>query len=166
MATTAAKGIKSVESTDSGVRRLQKAKPRPRSRPRQQRQLSITAQVREALKPQNRLAAVTGFLLGGFVPLATYVVAHRELDDTRSLLLQYGTFLVAGGLAYSAKTVYDWGKQAFGMRIKAFGFVVLVEGVMIVSTTNWLALVALTYLVVINGIATGCKVSQAKGPLG
>jgi len=39
---------------------------------------------------------------------------------------------------------------------KSVGFVVLVEGVMVTSTTHWLALTALGYLIGINGIATAC----------
>ena len=44
-------------------------------------------------------------------------------------------YIVAGGLLYSAKTVYAWGKLAFHTAAKALGFVVLLEGVMILSQT-------------------------------
>lgn len=122
------------------------------------RRLGVVGQVRAALSPANRLASALGFLLGGFVPAATYVVAHRELA-AGALWAQLGTYLVAGGLLYSARTVFDWGTLAFGLRVKALGFVVLLEGVMVTAHTAWLAGAALGYLVAINGAATACKLS-------
>ena len=52
---------------------------------------------------------------------------------------------------YSALTVFEWAKLAFTSVPKSVGFVVLVEGVMVTSTTHWLALTALGYLIGING---------------
>ena len=117
---------------------------------------------RSPAAPKARLATVTGFLLGGFVPLASYVVSHYEIDPSAPLYLQIASLLVLGGLCYSARTVYTWGKLAFHSGGKAAGFVVLVEGVMVVSHTPWLALSALVYLIVINGVATGCNLSLGR----
>lgn len=119
----------------------------------------VVEQVRLALQPKNRLATLMGFLLGGIVPLASFVVAHYEVDVTRPLYSQLGVLLVLGGLVYSAKTVYDWGKRAFKSPAKAMGFVILLEGVMIAADTSWLGIVALSYLIVINGVATGCNLA-------
>jgi hypothetical protein len=119
----------------------------------------VVAQVREALKPKNRLAALLGFCLGAIVPFASYIVAHFEIDPEKPIYLQLGTFLVLGGLIYSAKTVYSWGVLAFNSRFKAVGFVLLLEGVMVAAHTTWLSVVTLVYLVAINGIATGCNLS-------
>lgn len=124
------------------------------------RPLGVVQQVKLALHPKARLAAFIGFLLGGFVPLASYILAHSEfsalgLDRYRSWSL------VAGGLLYSAKTVYDWACLAFTNVVKSLGFVVLLEGVMVTSHTPWLAAVALGYLIVINGTATACALSVA-----
>lgn len=121
--------------------------------------LGVVEQVRVALQPKNRLATLLGFLLGGFVPLASYVVAHYEIASSEALYTQLSSYLVLGGLLYSAKTVYAWGKRAFASPAKALGFVVLLEGVMTTSSTAWLAIAALSYLVVINGVATGCTLS-------
>lgn len=121
--------------------------------------MGVVDQVREALKPKNRLATFLGFLLGGLVPIASFVVAHGEIDHSRPMYTQLGTFLVLGGLVYSAKTVFDWGRRAFNSGAKAMGFVVLLEGVMVAASTPWLGLTALAYLVAINGIATGCNLS-------
>jgi hypothetical protein len=121
--------------------------------------LGVVEQVRQAFRPANRLATFVGFLLGGFVPLATYVVAHYEHDLSRPLYAQLTTLLVFGGLFYSARTVFAWGNLAFRAPIKAIGFVVLIEGVMVSSATPWLRVAALAYLVMINGIATGVTLS-------
>lgn len=125
--------------------------------------LSIVDQVKEAMKPKARLATFLGFLLGGFVPSASYIVAHHELDHTKPLYFQPGLLLVLGGLLYSAKTVYEWGVNAFSNKMKALGFVVLLEGVMILSSTPAIAVAALIYLAMINGIATGCNLSLKSG---
>jgi hypothetical protein len=133
----------------------------PRANTSQER--GVVRQVRLAFSRNNLLATCLGFLLGGFVPLASYVVAHYEVVASGSakeilwaLLSQKGTYLVLGGLAYSAKTVFAWGRAAFHDSWKAIGFVVLLEGVMVTSSTHWLALASLAMLVGINGTATGC----------
>lgn len=124
--------------------------------------LGVVGQVRLALRPRALLATSMGFLLGGFVPLASFWLSHHELDGDRPVYAQIVTYIVIGGLLYSAKTVYTWGKLAFHMPIKAFGFVVLLEGVMILSRTPWLTTMALVYLIAINGIATGCNLALPK----
>ena len=75
------------------------------------------------------------------------------------LYTQKALYLVLGGLAYSAKTVWQWGTVAFQNAFKAFGFVVLLEGVMVTSHILWLSITALVYLMAINGIATGCNLT-------
>jgi VIT1/CCC1 family predicted Fe2+/Mn2+ transporter len=126
---------------------------RPRTPP------SVVDQVRIALKPRYRLATFLGFLLGGFVPIACFFVAHYELSDLAPLYAQKGLYLVLGGLTYSARTVWQWGRIAFQNAYKAAGFVVLLEGVMVSSHILWLSVAALVYLVAINAIATGCNLT-------
>jgi hypothetical protein len=157
MNTNSAKKLSVVSSTKSV-----KAPRAPRVR-KTLADLSIVDQVKEAMKPKARLATFLGFLLGGFVPSASYIVAHHELDHTKPLYFQPGLLLVLGGLLYSAKTVYEWGVNAFANKMKALGFVVLLEGVMILSSTPAIAVAALIYLAMINGIATGCNLSLKSG---
>jgi VIT1/CCC1 family predicted Fe2+/Mn2+ transporter len=133
---------------------------KPARAPRTQRELGVVEQVRASMKPKARLATIIGFLFGGFVPLASWVVAHHELDKTRPFYLQVGTLIVLGGLVYSASTVYQWGKLAFRSGSKSLGFVFLLEGVLLASLTEWLSLAALGFLVFVNGIATGCNLSR------
>lgn len=133
----------------------------PRQKPAP-KPLGVVDQVREALKPKARLATFLGFMLGGFVPLASFIVAHYEVSTAEGYF-QMGTLLVLGGLVYSAKTVFDWGRLAFTSGFKSLGFCVLMEGVMITSHTAWLSFLALGYLIGINGIATGVKLALAQG---
>lgn len=119
----------------------------------------IVAQVQEACKPKNRLATSLGALLAGIVPLASYVLVHSELDHTRSILTQLPAWIAFGGLAFSFLTVFHWAQKAFENWVKAAGFVILLEGVMVASKTGWLGIAALCYLIVINAVATGCRLS-------
>lgn len=117
----------------------------------------VISQVRIA--SNNPVALLVGCLLGGFVPFATYFVAH-----TTTLGWNLATLLVLGGLLYSAKTVYQWGRQAFSCPYKAAGFVLLIEGTMVTSNIRWLSITALCYLVAINAVATGCQLALRDKP--
>ncbi len=142
--------------------RAPKAAPQDEPRapaPRRRRESGILAQTRAAFRPETRLATFLGAILGAFVPIAVWVVAHREINASRPLWSQFGSLLVLGGLLYSATTVFSWGKQAFRSSIKAAGFVVLLEGVLVGSQTHWLSLAALSLLAGINAIATGAILS-------
>ena len=138
----------------------QSARTRTRSIVGPPRPLGVVAQVRRACAAGNRLAAVVGMLLGGFVPLAVYVVAHSESGAFAGHERAWA--LITGGLVYSARTVYEWARLAFTSAFKSVGFVVLLEGVMVTSTTRWLALAALGYLIAINGTATACTLGGQK----
>lgn len=120
--------------------------------------IGVVQQVRIACKPRNRLPTLIGFLLGGIVPLGCFWLAHHEGADWTAVGAR-SLALVFGGLAYSARTVYDWARMAFASAFKSLGFVVLLEGLMITSHTAWLSVLALGYLIVINGVATGVTLS-------
>lgn len=113
------------------------------------KKLGVLDQVSQATRPHNRLAFTVGGLLGGFIPIASYTICHYECQAQPWLWV-----LVVAGFTYSAITVYQWANVAFKHWAKAFGFVVLMEGVIFFSHTLWLSLVALAVLVLINGIST------------
>lgn len=139
-----------IKSTPAKKRRTVPARPQIR------RNAGVVEQVRVALAREHRLATFIGALLGAFVPFATFVVAHCELGgwrDPRGLL-------VLGGLLFSARTVYQWGRLALDSWPKALGFTVLVEGVMVASSQRWLAVLALVYLSLINAVATGVTLAR------
>jgi hypothetical protein len=130
------------------------------------RPLSVIEQFRVA--KSNPAALVGGSLLGAFVPFAVFWVSHFELSadalfgnafNTVLVLAWARVMLVLGGLVYSAKTVWAWGRMAFSCPWKATGFVLLIEGVMTFSGTLGLSMVALGYLMVINAVATGCTMA-------
>ena len=122
----------------------------------------IVDQVRTAFSRDHRLATVVGILLGAIVPLATFTVAHNEVDWAQPL--NPAVAFVVGGLVYSARTVYDWGRLAFVSAPKAVGFTVLLEGSMVASQTGWLSIAALVYLCAINAIATGVTLARGSMP--
>lgn len=120
--------------------------------------LAIVQQTQLAFKKENLGATFGGFLLGGVVPFMSYMVAHHDMKsyfDPKALL-------VLGGLVFSFYTVNRWGENAFQSKLKAFGFVVLIEGTMVFSNITWLSIVALVFLIVINGIATGVNLALGK----
>lgn len=141
------------------LRAVTERQPQPQ-RPRLT--LGVVEQVRLSLRKGSRMAFALGVLLGGFVPIATYVISHTELALERPLYLQPAAAFVAGGLLFSAVTMYNWGRLAFAQRAKALGFVLLLEGTMVTAHTHWLALVALAYLAAINGIATACNLARTE----
>jgi hypothetical protein len=118
--------------------------------------IPVVDQVWLASQKENLPATLVGFLLGGFVPIATYATAHSLGEKLFSDPLG---FLVLGGLIFSCYTVVGWGRNAFSSLLKSIGFVLLVEGSMTFAPVQWVALVALAFLVVINGVATGVNLA-------
>lgn len=119
----------------------------------------VVAQVRTALRPRNRTATLLGAALGGAVPIAAYRLAHAEVDPSQPLWLQVPAWLVAGALLFSATTVFGWAREAFGSATKALGYTVLAEGILTFARTPWLGIGAVCYLVAINSVATGVRLS-------
>jgi len=112
------------------------------------------------------LALAQGAALGGLVPVTTYAVAHgfelMRVEGGTVVTAPWvhpGWLLVLGGLLFSAKTVYEWTTAAFEDRAKALGFVVLVEGALLLAPSPALRYVALAYLVTINALGTGARLA-------
>lgn len=110
--------------------------------------MSVIQQVQRTFAREHRLSAVMGFLLGGFIPVATFTIVHHEVATHPFLWA-----MVIGGLVYSAISVFKWAMQAFHMIAKAVGFVLLLEGVVTFAHTPWLPVAGLLVLVIINGIS-------------
>lgn len=140
---------------------VRKRQPKAKSTTAIARKAGVVEQVRVALSPEHRLATFLGALLGAFVPFATFMIAHHQVNTGA---YAYGAdpklLLVLGGLVYSARTVLQWGRLALDSGIKAIGFTVLIEGVMVASSAAWLSIVALVYLCLINAIATGVTLAR------
>jgi hypothetical protein len=109
------------------------------------RDYSILSQLR-ALRGQ-RLATVVGSIVGAVVPVLVYRIAHHHAGDTPALWL-----IVAGGLLFSASSVYGWGMRLFGNAwYKAGGFTVLIE-LSTVFVQGWESKLALSILILINAV--------------
>ena len=58
--------------------------------------------------------------------------------------------LVLFALLFSAPTLIEWAERWCNGKIKAIGFTVLLEGVMVFSTSEYLAITGLVILMAIN----------------
>jgi hypothetical protein len=87
----------------------------------------LTASLHRSASPRAIRCPPSSALLGALVPSATFMVGHYELASWT----EPKALIVMGGLVFSALTVFRWGRLAFGSPVKAFGFVVLAEGVVL-----------------------------------
>jgi hypothetical protein len=110
-------------------------------------------------------ATAIGAVIGGVVPWFAHTLAHEEVPAVWSggnhPIAMIMILVVLGCAVFSALTVYKFGKAAFGDSRKALGFVLAIEGVMLLSrgTTSTIALVV---LVVINALANGSVIALAR----
>lgn len=104
----------------------------------------------------NPTKLIGGAVIGGFVPLASYTLAHQPGGVA---LWSLSTLLVLGGLLYSAPTVYEWAK-GFAGGLKGFGFVLLLEGILVVSPVPWLSVASLVILVGVNAAILATKLGR------
>lgn len=131
-------------------------------------QLGVIDQAVVAFERKNLLATLFGGWLGGIVPFAVYLTAHYSVSKTINIsgMEVSGAWLwilVIAGLIYSATTVFNWGVSAFSSKAKAFGFVVLLEGVLTFSPEHGLSIAALVTMMLINAVATSCNlIAQRK----
>ncbi|MCK9567454.1 hypothetical protein M0R72_00730 [Candidatus Pacearchaeota archaeon] len=113
---------------------------------------SVIDQIRIAFSV-SAIGSLVGIVLGASIPLTTFMIAHHEVKEFWS----FYTALVAGGLIFSANSVFFWTKAAFRSSVKALGFVVLIEGAMILSKIEWLGYLGLGILIAINAVASGAN---------
>ena len=153
-----------------GTRSALYADMRKTTRRRNRRQVTdrstttdVVSQLECAIK--NPHAALIGAVIGGLVPWFGRTLAHGEIPDAwasgRNTLALGMLAVVLGCAAFSAISVYKFGKAAFGDSNKAIGFTLALEGVMLVShgaTSN----MALAVLIVINAVANGAVIALAR----
>ena len=114
---------------------------------------------------RNPHAALIGALIGGLVPWFGRTLAHDQIPaawsaGNTSLALTM-VAVVLGCALFSALSVYKFGKAAFGDSRKALGFVLALEGVMLVSH-GATSTVALAVLILINAVANGSVIALAR----
>ena len=114
---------------------------------------------------RNPHAALIGALIGGLVPWFGRTLAHDQVPAAWSAgntaLVAVMLAVVLGCALFSALSVYKFGKAAFGDTRKALGFVLALEGVMLVSH-GATSTVALVVLVLINAVANGSVIALAR----
>ena len=114
---------------------------------------------------RNPHAAAIGAVIGGLVPWFGRTLAHDQVPAAwsagNSSLAMVMLAVVLGCACFSAISVYKFGKAAFGDSKKALGFVLALEGVMLVSTGVTSA-VALAVLILINAVANGSVIALAR----
>jgi len=114
---------------------------------------------------RNPHAALIGAVIGGLVPWFGRTLAHDQVPAAWSAgntsLAMTMIAVVLGCALFSALSVYKFGKAAFGDSRKALGFVLALEGVMLVSTGATSA-VALAVLILINAVANGSVIALAR----
>jgi hypothetical protein len=124
--------------------------------------VDIVTQLEVAIK--NPHAAVIGALIGGLVPWFGRTLAHGEIQGTwtsnRPLALAMMAVVLGCGV-FSGLSVYKFGRAAFGDPRKAMGFVLALEGVMLVSH-GLTSAVALGVLVLINAVSNGSVIALAR----
>ena len=123
----------------------------------------VVSQLECAIK--NPHAALIGALIGGLVPWFGRRLAHDQIpqawsDGSTSLAFVMLAVVIGCGI-FSGLSVYKFGKAAFGDAKKAFGFVLALEGVMLVSHGATSA-IALAVLIAINAVANGSVIALAR----
>lgn len=126
---------------------------------KQYTRLTVIHQIEMAFRPGARLAAATGTILGATVPTSTFVLIHSAYGV---VLNPWLWALVVGGLLYSAPTVFSWALDAFGSKVKAAGFCVLMEGILTFAHIAALTYLALAVLVFINAVSAACALQVRK----
>lgn len=122
----------------------------------------VVTQLEVAIR--NPHAAAIGALVGGLIPWFGRTLAHGEIQtawsSNRTLAVAMLVVVLGCGI-FSGMSVYKFGKAAFGDPRKALGFVLALEGVMLVSH-GVTSTVALLVLILINAVANGSVIALAR----
>lgn len=147
------------------------ALPYPMSRSRKSRRATVdcssTVDIVTQLEiaARNPHAAAIGAVIGGLVPWFGRTLAHAEIPSTwaagqRGLSLAM-LVVVLGCAVFSGLSVYKFGMAAFKDPRKALGFVLALEGVMLVSH-GLTSGAALAVLILINAVSNGSMIALAR----
>lgn len=117
-----------------------KAAAKPRKQP-------TAAPIKINAAQKRTIGQIFASVAAGFLPIASFVMAHYESKQNPYLWI-----LVAAALAFSAPTLAAWAQKWCGHAVKAWGFTILLEGVMVASHTEWLSFAGLMILIAINAV--------------
>jgi len=131
----------------------------PASAPKKVRKTVRVPSLRAAEK--RTIGQFIAAVAASFLPVASYVLSHFE---AKSQPMMWG--LVVAALMFSAPTLVEWAQKWCKSLWKAVGFTVLLEGVMVASSTTWLGAAGLAILVVINCHAAWSMAGKSLKPKG
>jgi hypothetical protein len=134
----AEKLLKQVETPATEVAKV--AKPKAAAR-----KLPTAAPIKVSAAQKRTIGQFVAALASGFLPIASFVIAHHEAASEPLLWL-----LVAASLAFSAPSVIGWAKKWCGNIYKAIGFATLLEGTLVFAQHEALSIAGLVILVAIN----------------
>lgn len=94
-----------------------------------------------------------------FVPIGVYVTSHKAMamGTTSSIPLW---ILSVAGLIYSIPSVAAWAKSWTSCKWKAYGFTIMLEGIMVLSGEMWLSIISLALLAGVNAKIASAKVEN------
>ncbi len=124
-----------------------------------ERNQSPVDEARAAFGPGKRLSAFAGLVAGGFPPLASYTLIHREVAHRPEAWA-----LVIGGLIFSALNMFGWMRRVFDNGWMALGWVVILEGTMSICDIRWLSLTGLVILIVLDGVTAAMIFQRRRTP--
>jgi hypothetical protein len=130
--------------------------------------ISITEQITRAFKKKNRLPFGIGAAMGSFVPIAIFCLTQYTMGVSHDIIAGVQEYpwlmgLIFGGCIFSAKSVFQWSRAAFAKDwVKAAGFVIILEGCMVLAPILTLKIIAGLFLILINAFASGSSVLLEK----
>lgn len=118
------------------------AKPKKASAPRK---LPTAAPIKVSAAQKRTIGQFVAAMASGFLPIASFVIAHHEAAQQPLLWL-----LVAAALMFSAPSVASWAQKWCGHQLKAWGFTVLLEGTLVFAHHEALSFGGLAILILVN----------------
>ncbi len=132
------------KAAPKAVKVVIKGEPKASAAPKTRKQ-ATAAPIKINAAQKRTIGQIMASVAAGFLPIASFVMAHYESKENPLLWA-----LVAAALMFSAPTLADWAQKWSGNKYKAWGFTILLEGVMVASHTEWLSFAGLIILVAIN----------------
>lgn len=134
------------QASDQSIASAPKAPVAKTTAPKSRKQPTV-APIKINAAQKRTIGQIFASVAAGFLPIASFVMAHYESKQNPYLWI-----LVAAALAFSAPTLAAWAQKWCGHAVKAWGFTILLEGVMVASHTEWLSFAGLMILIAINAV--------------
>lgn len=124
----------------------------------------VVLQFLSVVKGEHRIAACFGGIMGGLIPLCSYIGIHYEVDFTKEYYLQWQWWVVVFCLGFSLPKVYQWARIGFQSWMAGACFALAIELVMISYRNIYISLACLLVLMSINAISAGANIALKRQP--